>query len=60
MKLICVWSIGILAGMRPCGIIVLLSELFSCESVSQVYAILHEYLRNNANVATSLGMYVTN
>ena len=34
---------GILAGMRPCGIIVLLSELFISESKSQVYGCLHNY-----------------
>ncbi|XP_065899117.1 uncharacterized protein [Dysidea avara] len=44
----------ILAGVRPCGIIVLVSELFSCESISQVYAILHEYFRSNDSVAHSL------
>ena len=34
-------------GMRPCEIIVLLSELFHTESKSQVYATLHEYFRRN-------------
>ena len=37
--------------MRPCGIIVLLSELFSTESKSQVYASLH--------ATTSFSFYYT-
>ena len=41
--------------MRPCGIIVLLSELFSTESKSQVYAILHEYFRKNPVASNDLG-----
>ena len=45
---------GILAGMRPCGIILLLAELFTSESKSQVYANLHEYLRKYPNVAENI------
>ena len=41
--------------MRPCGIIVLLSELFSTESKSQVYATLHEYFRRNPVASNNLG-----
>ena len=37
---------GVLAGMRPCGIVVMLKELFSAESKLQVYAALHELLSN--------------
>ena len=47
--------VGILAGLRPSGVIVLLSELFTSESKPQVYAHLHEFLRNNVLVATKLG-----
>ena len=47
--------VGILAGMRPCGIIVLLSELFSTESKSQVYATLHEYFRRNSVASNNIG-----
>ena len=41
--------------MRPCGIIVLLSELFRAESISQVYATLHEFLRKPEQVSEKLG-----
>ncbi|KXJ06830.1 uncharacterized protein LOC114576501 [Exaiptasia diaphana] len=39
---------GILCGLRPCGVFVTVAELYGCESNSQVYAILHEALRKNA------------
>lgn len=38
-------------GARPCGIIVLLGELFGAESNSQVYALLHTFLSKN-NIST--------
>ena len=41
--------------MRPCGVIVLLSELFCTESKSQVYATLHEYFRRNPVASNNLG-----
>lgn len=41
--------------MRPCGIIVLLAELFKAESVSQVYATLHEFLRKHQHAFEKLG-----
>lgn len=47
--------IGILAGVRPCGIIVLLAELFRAESKSQVYANLHEFLRKHPHVSENIG-----
>jgi hypothetical protein len=47
--------VGILAGVRPCGVIVLLAELFRAESTSQVYATLHEFLRNHEHVFEKLG-----
>ena len=43
-------------GMWPCGIIVLVTELFRSESVSQVYAALHELLRTNPSVSSDLGL----
>ena len=46
---------GILAGVRPCGIIVLLAELFRAESISQVYGTLHEFLTNHQHVLEKLG-----
>ena len=54
--------VGILAGIRPCGVIVLLAELFSSESKSQVYAHLH---RKNPAFSNNLGkdnksVYFTN
>ena len=47
--------VGILAGIQPCGIIVLFAELFNAESKSQVYAHLHEFLRKNAKFSNNLG-----
>jgi len=49
------WHVGILAGMRPCGVIVLFAELYSSESKSQVYAHLHDFLRVNTTAAENLG-----
>lgn len=43
---------GILAGMRPCGIIVLLSDLYIAESKSQVYGSLHIYIRQISSCST--------
>ena len=48
---------GILAGIRPCGIIVLLAELFTAESKSQVYANLHQLLRKNPCISKNLGTF---
>ena len=45
---------GIFAGMRPCGILLIVSELFISESLSQVYGILHEFLQRNYEAASSL------
>ena len=45
---------GVLAGMWPCGIVVLLTELFSAESKSQVFASLHELLRDWDGIQDSL------
>ena len=43
--------------MRPCGIVVLLTELFNAESKSQVYASLHEFLRRHSSVSKNIGNY---
>ena len=50
---------GILAGMRPCGIIVLLNELFTAESKSQVYGCLHNYYRLHPSTAQSIGLLLS-
>ena len=47
---------GILVGMWPCGIVVMLQELFTAESKSQVYAALHELLSNYPSISKSLSM----
>ena len=36
-------------GAWPCGIIILLGELFGAESNSQVYALLHTFLLKNSS-----------
>lgn len=48
-------AVGIVAGIRPCGVIVLLAELFSSDSKSQVYACLHEYMRKHPCVSADIG-----
>ena len=35
-------------GAWPCGIIILLGELFGAESNSQVYVLLHNFLMKNS------------
>lgn len=52
-------SVGILAGMRPCGVIVLLSELFIAESTAQVYGCLHNYFASYPNAANQTGQCMT-
>lgn len=49
---------GILAGVRPCSIIVLLAELFRAESKAQVYANLHEFMRKHPHVSENIGKCV--
>ena len=55
-----VWCIiyvtGLLAGLRSCGIIVLLAELFTAESKTQVYGCLHEFLRRSSKAISAIGM----
>lgn len=47
---------GILAGMRPCGIIVLVGELFVAESKTQVYGFLHNFFSRHPKVIEKLGI----
>ena len=49
-------SSGVLAGMWPCGILIMLKELFIAESKAQVYAALHELLSSHSDISTSLRM----
>ena len=54
----CIYNVGVLAGMRPCGIIVLLAELFTSESKSQVYGCLCNYYACHPNAAQNIGVVV--
>lgn len=54
----CTCILGILAGMRPCGVIVLVGELFISESKTQVYGYLHQFLAMHPSVAKMIGKYV--
>ena len=47
-------TLGILAGIWPCGIITLISELFISESKTQVYGYLHSYLQDDPRTAERL------
>ena len=40
-------TVGILAGVHPCGTITLLGEVFGAESKGQVYGHLHSYFFDN-------------
>ena len=42
--------------MWPCGILVMLKELFTAESKAQVYGALHELLSSHPTISTSLRM----
>ena len=46
---------GILAGVCPCGVIVLLSELYGSESKLQVYGCVHNHLKCHPQVAQRTG-----
>jgi hypothetical protein len=42
---------GVLAGIWPCGVISLLSELYIAESKTQVYGAVHDFIqRNNSSL----------
>ena len=45
---------GILAGVWPCGTVTMLGELFSAESMTQVYAFLHTFIYENKEALTNL------
>ena len=47
---------GILAGIKTCGVIVLLSELFTSESKTQVYGSLHQYFQQHPRLSETIGM----
>ena len=53
-------TVGVLAGMRPCGMIVLLNELFTAESKTQVYGSLHNFYRMHPAIAHKIGKSSTN
>ena len=52
-----VCTLGILAGMWPCGIVTFIHELFIAESKSQVYDHLHNFLLKNEGAASSLSKF---
>ena len=52
----CIYLLGVLAGMWPCGIITLVRELFIAESKSQVYGHLHQFLQDQPYTAHRLSM----
>ena len=59
--LICIflpYTTGILAAAWPCGIIVLISEIFRSGSISQVYGNVHQFFSDQSAVLTKLGMMV--
>ena len=49
--------LGVLAGIWPCGVICVVSELFQAESLTQVYGVLHELLNQNVNKLDNLSKY---
>ena len=51
-------SVGVLAGMRPCGVIVLLGELFISESKAQVYGYLHNFFAMHPDVAKCIAIVI--
>lgn len=51
--------LGILAGMRPCGVILFVSELFIPESLSQVYGCLPNYYTLYPNAVQDIGKNAT-
>ena len=46
--------------MRPCGILVLMSKLFTAESKTQVYGHLHDYYARHPHTAREIGTYMCN
>ena len=52
-------SIGVLAGIWPCGVVIFVAELFVSESKSQVYGILHDFCQTNADSTKNISKYHT-
>ena len=50
--------VGLLAGIWPCGMITMLSELYIAESKTQVYAALHDYLSRNSSIFSELSEFI--
>lgn len=50
---------GVLATMWPCGIITSLSELYSAESKSLVYAYLHDFYSDCPDASSNIRKYST-
>ena len=51
------FKIVVLAGIRPCGVIVLLAELFSSEPKTQVYGHLRQFVQSNTEVDDNISKY---
>ena len=49
--------VGLLAGIWPCGTITLIVELFTSESISQVYGCLHGFIHTNPTNTESIRRY---
>lgn len=52
-------TIGILAGIWPCGTITLLDELFRAESKSQVYGSVHSFIHSNGVSTSNISKHST-
>ena len=46
--------LGILAGVWPCGTVTMLGELYTAESMTQVYAFLHTFMHENEEALKDL------
>ena len=45
-------------GTWPCGMVVMVGELFGAESKVQVYGNIHTFLQENSDAMTQLGIYI--
>lgn len=52
-------TIGLLAGIWPCGVIIMIDGLFLSENLSQVYGCLHGLFHTNPLTTGSIGMHVS-
>lgn len=50
--------IGVMAGMWPYGVLVMFTELYTAESLSQVYGALHDSFITHPSLSNSLSEYV--